>query len=81
MLSGNKRKWTYLITFYEDVCVCDVGGGGGGGPANLVLGCSVMSKGQNWTIGYGLLTYNTIQYNTKFIYIVGNTKQYNISYE
>ena len=24
---------------------------------------------------------NTIQYKTKFIYIVGNTKQYNISYE
>ena len=24
---------------------------------------------------------NTIQYNTNFIYIVGNTKQYNISYE
>ena len=23
----------------------------------------------------------TIQYNTKFIYTVGNTKQYNISYE
>ena len=24
---------------------------------------------------------DTIQYNTKFIYIVGNTKQYNIRYE
>ena len=24
---------------------------------------------------------NTIQYYTRFIYIVGNTKQYNISYE
>ena len=24
---------------------------------------------------------NTIQYNTNFIYTVGNTKQYNISYE
>ena len=46
------------------MCVCVWGGGGWGGegPANLVLGCSVMSKGQNWPIGYGLLTYNTLQY-------------------
>ena len=43
---------------YEDM---GVGGGGivvEGDQASLAFGCSVMSKGQNWTFGvYGLLTF------------------------
>ena len=37
--------------------------------------------GKSSHIGKSSSTYDTIQYNTKFIYIVGDAKQYNISYE
>ena len=57
-----------------------VGGGGWGlvvegDPASLAFGCSVMSKGQNWTFGvYGFLTFIPMWKKMQHLAIIASEK-------